>query len=71
MSELLALTLELAVPLWIDQLASLTDSQRQSLAVECGDVIAEHGDIILYRSSKKGETASAFNALAKGVAIGA
>jgi len=32
-------------------------------------MIAEHGDDILFRSKRKGATASAFNALAEGIAI--
>jgi hypothetical protein len=31
-------------------------------------MVAHHGDNILYRSKKKGESAKAFNALAKGLA---
>jgi hypothetical protein len=71
MNDVLPLTLALAVPLWIDQLSSLTDAERLAMAQECSQVIAEHGDIILYRGGKKGETAAAFNMLAKGIAIGA
>lgn len=71
MNDLLPIALSAAVPLWIDELASLTTAERLAMAQECSQVIAEHGDIILYRGGKKGETAAAFNMLAKGIAIGA
>jgi hypothetical protein len=35
------------------------------------DIIASEGDLILYRSKKKGQTARAFNALCRLLAIGA
>lgn len=69
--ELMTATLQVAVPLWIEQLRPLTPEQRLARAGELADIVAEHGDIILYRGSKKGETAKAFNALAEGLAIGA
>lgn len=67
--DLLAISLSAAVPLWIEELRKLTDEERLVLAREAGQIIAEKGDIIQYRSKKKGETAKAFNALAKGLAI--
>ena len=44
-------------------------SEIQPKLAVCGQMIAEHGDNILFRSVKKGETAAAFNALAEGIAI--
>lgn len=67
--ELLVMSLECAVPLWIAQFRSLTDDQRMEIAKVAGQAVAEHGDIIQYRSKKKGETADAFNQLARGLAV--
>lgn len=66
--ELLRITLGAAVPLWIAELRKLTPEQRIALARECGDIVAAKGDVIQFRSKKPGETAKAFNALAKGIA---
>jgi hypothetical protein len=46
-----------------------TYEQLQEEARNAQDVIAHHGDVILYRGKKKGETADAFNSLAKAIAI--
>lgn len=67
-SDLLQSALQAAVPLWAELLKRQPWAQVQGRAKECGQMIAEHGDHILYRSKKKGETASAFNALAEGIA---
>lgn len=68
--DLLKAALSVAVPLYIMQWrkAGLSVEQIVEVGRGLGQVIAEHGDNILYRSKKLGETASAFNALAKGVA---
>lgn len=60
-----------AVPLWIEQLRRVRLVELQRRAPELAEVIAAKGDIIQFRSKKKGETAAAFNALAEAVAIGA
>jgi hypothetical protein len=65
---LLESALSAAVPLWIEQLKVLPYEEVMRIARECADIVAHKGDVILYRSPKKGETAAAFNALAKGVA---
>lgn len=65
---LLAPALQIAVPVEIRKLRRCPDKERQQLASECGQVITEHGDDLLYASKKKGDTARAFNALAKGLA---
>ena len=65
---LLSSTLCLAVPLWIERLRHSGWEYVLGRAKECSQHIAEHRDVILYRSKKKGETAKAFNALAEGVA---
>ena len=66
--SLLSSTLQLAVPLWIEQLRSRPWEYIEQRAKECSQVIAEKGDIILFKSTKKGETAKAFNHLAEGIA---
>lgn len=68
--SLLAISLAAAVPLLIAQIKKeqWSDERMQETARESGDVIASKGDIILYKSPKKGETAKAFNALARGLA---
>ncbi len=59
--------LEVAVPMRIAELRTLPEGQRQALAAEAGQYIAEHGDELMYRS-KKGRAAAAFNQLATGLA---
>ena len=71
MNDLLSISLSAAVPLWIEKLKPLEPEQRIARASGLSDTIAAHGDIILYRGGKKGESAKAFNALAEGLAIGA
>lgn len=66
--ELLRISLQAAVPLWIERLRNLPEEALLRRAQECGQHIAEHGDIILYRGKKKGQTAEAFNRLAEGLA---
>jgi hypothetical protein len=70
-SELLALSLQVAVPLWIDRIRDVPWETRIERARELAQYIASHGDNILYRGHKKGQSAEAFNALAEGLAIGA
>ena len=71
MTGLLAISLSAAVPLWVLRVRNLTPEQRQARASELAGVVAERGDVILYRGSRRGESASAFNALAEGLAIAA
>ena len=40
----------------------------KKIAEDASQMIAEHGDNILFKAKKKGESAKAFNALAKGIA---
>lgn len=65
---LLSASLEVAVPLWIDRMRDYSAAYRIERAQECADVIASKGDIIMYRSKKRGETGRAFNRLAEGLA---
>lgn len=67
-NALLTSTLAVAVPMWVERIQHYTDEQRTARAHELGQVIAEHGDLILYRSKRRGESARNFNALAEGLA---
>jgi len=66
--ELLKLTLQAAVPMWIETLKRRPFDDVMRRAAAAGQVIAERGDVILYKSKKKGQTAAAFNSLAEGIA---
>lgn len=66
---LLSISLQAAVPLWAQQHSQRSwDFIRERIPI-CVEVIASHGDNLLYRSKKKGETAEAFNRFAEGLAI--
>lgn len=68
-AELLRISLSAAVPIWILQLQRVSSPEDIiKRASRCGQIIAEKGDIIQFRSKKKGESAMAFNALAEGLA---
>jgi hypothetical protein len=65
--SLLAFTLAAAVPIWILRLRELSDEERQERSRICGDWVAFHGDHLLYRGPKPGDTAEVFNRLAEGI----
>lgn len=65
---LLVTTLQLAVPLWIEELRHQSWEHILARAKVCSQVVAEKGDVILFKSKKKGESAEAFNRLAEGIA---
>lgn len=68
--SLLTTALSAAVPLWQLRYADRPlDDEMIEKAKEISQMIAEHGDNILFRSKKPGESAKAFNALAEGLAI--
>lgn len=67
--DLLQMSLSAAVPLWMHRLQGYTWDRIKERLDYVVDMIASHGDNILFRSKKKGETAAAFNALAEGMAI--
>lgn len=69
MSFLLGISLDAAVPFWIEYWRHRSLSERQHRAQQCAQIVAEKGDIIMYRSGRKGETSKAFTALAEGIAI--
>lgn len=61
--------LQIAVPLAIGEMRGWSEEARLAKAAEYGQVIVgENGSDILFRSEKKGETAKAFNALARALA---
>jgi hypothetical protein len=66
---LLVTALSAAVPLHALEMNRIPYDVLLQEAPKLGDVIAEKGDIIQFKSKKKGETASAFNALAKALAL--
>jgi hypothetical protein len=60
--------LAVAVPLRIAELRGVPDDERLVIARECGQIIAEHGDSLMFRDK---HSAAAFNALARGLAAAA
>jgi hypothetical protein len=69
--SLLGLSLAAAVPMWIPRAGQLTETERLARGRELAQFIAEHGDDVLYRGAKNGDSAKAFNAVAEALAIGA
>jgi hypothetical protein len=73
-ADVLRISLEAAVPLWIDQLSRMPERDRErtrmAWAHEAADVIGSKGDALQY-GGKRGEAANAFNHLARGLAVGA
>ena len=68
--DILLASLEAAVPLaWYDIVRHWSLNRRVEFCHKAADFIAEHGDIIMYRGKKKGESAEAFNTLAKALAV--
>jgi hypothetical protein len=71
--ELLTCTLAAAVPLRLAELDALSGETRadaiRAWRADALEQIPAHGDIILYPAKKRGETAAAFNSLARGVAV--
>lgn len=67
--SLLKIALSAAVPLWIEELKNKPWAELQEQAKAAADVVASKGDLLMFRGKKKGESALAFNALAKGIAI--
>jgi hypothetical protein len=50
------------------ELEKLPFAEVQARAQECAHIVAEKGDLIMFRSKKKGKTAAVFNKLAEGIA---
>lgn len=68
MSDLLGLSLDVAVPVAQEELGRMSWAEVERVAAEAVDVVASKGDLILYRSTRPGETSAAFVALARGLA---
>lgn len=64
---LLALSLRTSVPLWMHQYRDLDKATLEFIARKCGAVLAEKGDVLLFRA-KMMSTAEAFNDVARGLA---
>jgi len=67
---LLRIALQAAVPLRIDQLRTkhISVILDETTCRELGDDIATYGDIVMYKSEKRGETAKHFNQLVEAIA---
>lgn len=72
-SDLLSISLAVAVPLHIEQVRAGRHSVEWLLgeARRCADEVGSRGDVLQYGGKRKGEAASAFNALARGLAVAA
>lgn len=66
---LMAASLEVAVPLWQERVASLSADERLAKVGDISQMLAEKGDVLQYGGGKRGEAAACFNALAEGLAI--
>jgi hypothetical protein len=67
-ADLLRVTLQAAVPLWMHAVRSWSFERRIQEAAKCADVIAAHGDDLMFGGK---HTADAFNKLALGIACAA
>ena len=67
--ELLRMSLQVAVPLHAREMMRCPIDELVALGPDLAQVIAEKGDVIQFAGKKRGETAAAFNALAKALAI--
>jgi hypothetical protein len=65
---LLRTALAAAVPLWIEDLKKRPLREVLARAPELGQLLAEKGDLLLFRGGKRGEAARLFNAAAEGIA---
>ena len=66
--DLLVIALSAAVPLHIHELQGVDETEMVRIAHTCVDEVASRGDSLMFRS-RKGASAEAFNALARGLAI--
>jgi hypothetical protein len=68
MNDTLRIALQAAIPLHIDKIREWSFKQRGDAAAECSQVIAEHGDDLMYGGN---HCVDAFNKLALGLACSA
>ncbi len=68
--DLLLTTLELAVPLWFIEFQENSElyKKQEDRFYSTVDIITTQGDILLFKSSRKGESAKVFNELAFAIA---
>ena len=64
----LRICLECAVPMWIDKLRHQPIEHILERAWECGQAIAEKGDVLQFKGKTKGASAAAVNRCAEGLA---
>lgn len=67
--DLLLITLEAAVPLWIEKVRGWSEARRTIEAAGAAELICSKGDVLQFGGGKPGEAANAFNALAKSLAL--
>jgi len=69
--DLLTLTLQVAVPMWLSRLDGLDPEARdvhvRRWAADATDAVASRGDVLQF-GGKRGEAGAVFNALARGLA---
>lgn len=53
----------------VEEVKPLSFERRHALALDCAQIIAEKGDVLQFKSKKKGESAQAFTALIRALAI--
>ncbi len=67
----LLITLDLAVPMHMHEVRRWSAERMVAEARRCADEVAARGDVLQFGGSHEGEAATAFNALARGLAIAA
>lgn len=66
-ADVMRLTLQTAVPLWLERRRGWDEERLAERARECSQVFAAEGDNLMFKSPKKG-AARVFNHLAEGMA---
>jgi len=65
----MAIALSAAIPLWVEELKRKPLADLIAEGPALAQVIGEKGDVAQFKSKKKGETADAFNTIARALAI--
>lgn len=65
----MAVALSASIPLWVEELKQTPLKDLIAEGPALAQIIAEKGDVAQFKSKKKGETANAFNAIARALAI--